>query len=82
VFWTRTSESAKQRLSMSEEEKQAAMEARVAKGDEEQNARIDEALSLVSYEDYMAADMPERTITTEPYYTDVIVTVKKKPEAK
>lgn len=65
VFWTRTSDSAKQLIADSE-------------GKEPKSDIIKETLSHISPEDYMTADLPERTIITESYFTDELVIVSKK----
>ena len=69
VFWTRTSDTAKQRINSSERKEPKSESAK-------------EALSLISLEDYMTADMPERTISTDSYFSDTLVIVSKKTEAE
>jgi ABC-type amino acid transport substrate-binding protein len=65
VFWTRTSSFAKQFISDSE-------------GKEPKSEIIKEALDLIKPEEFMTADIPERTISTDPYFSDELVIVSKK----
>jgi ABC-type amino acid transport substrate-binding protein len=78
VFWMRTSESARQRAEMSDEEAEAEGLSRAAGLGRDQIATIAKAVSLIDNEEYMKADMPERTIITDPYFTDTLVVVEMK----
>jgi len=82
VFWMRTSSSAKQRMGMSEEEKKADREKRNAGMTEEQLALMESAAKLISAEEFLTADLPDGTITTDPYFSDTLVTVHKKPKTE
>ena len=48
---------------------------------EEEQKLFREARVIAALEELMGADMPEGTITTEVYFTDVIVPVMMKKEA-
>ena len=82
VFWMRTSSAAMQRMAMSEEERQAQREKVNAEMTEEQIALIDSAGKLTPREEFLSADMPDGTIITDPYFSDTLVTVHKKPKAE
>jgi ABC-type amino acid transport substrate-binding protein len=82
VFWTRTSTPAKKLLDMDKDE---VKEFRIKNyGDlpEEQIALAESLVETISYETYMTADMPERTIITDPYFSDTLVMVMTKAEAE
>jgi ABC-type amino acid transport substrate-binding protein len=79
VFWTRTNEAASAFAEMSEEERAAEAEKHESEmTDEEIEAHREVGNILSDFDHYNTADMPEGTICTVPYYSDVIVTVIKK----
>lgn len=67
VFWTRTSSFANRISSKSEDEKKAF--------DEERDAKVLQVKEIFSPEMYSTADMPEKTIITDPFFTDTLVIV-------
>lgn len=75
VFWTRTNYSSNKWAEKSEEDR-AALGDKVIKGmSEEEIATLDEFYKLVDFSTYGKMDMPEGTIISEPYYSDVLVAV-------
>ena len=75
VFWTRTSSAAQEVSAMTEEEDKAHREAVNAGMTEEEIKLMNALLDSFDFAVYGAADMPEGTIVTEPYFSDVIVPV-------
>ena len=75
VFWTRTSEASNRRASESEEEHAKKVEGRDKKMSEEELETFNKVKALVRIADYGRADMPEGTIITAPYFSDIIVPV-------
>ena len=75
VFWTRTSSEAQKRADMTEEEREAKKAEVDATMTEEEVALMNEILENIDYSVYAGSDMPEGTIVTEPYFSDVIVPV-------
>ena len=75
VFWTRTSGKANDIADLSEEERAKLEEARIQDLSEEEIEVMEKVQELVSFADYGRADMPEGTIITTPYFSDILVTV-------
>ena len=76
VFWTRTSSRANAYARMSNSEREAEqMRLRAALDDAEREV-IDVVHELAPLESYGTADMPEGTIATVSYYSDVFIPVK------
>ena len=81
VFWTRGASEAEVRSgapSMSKEEFDSFKQEKRANATEEQHAIMVGLNRGTSFEEYWSRDMPEGTITTALYYTDmnVLVTLK------
>jgi hypothetical protein len=75
VFWTRTSEASNRRASESEEEHAKNVEGRDKKMSEEELETFNKVKAMVRMAEYGRADMPEGTIITAPYFSDIIVPV-------
>ena len=75
VFWTRTSSTGLARSEMTEEQRAALDAALEADLTEEENQVLQELLEMIDMAEYASADMPEGTIVTVPYYSDVFVPV-------
>ena len=75
VFWTRTSGSSQELAGMTEEEREAVKAKGEADLTEEEIKLMNEIQEVIDFSAYGAADMPEGTIVTEPYFSDVIVPV-------
>lgn len=75
VFWTRTSSKAQEGAAMTEAELEAVKAGVQASMTEEEIALMDEVNERIDFKSYGAADMPEGTIVTEPYFSDVLVPV-------
>ncbi len=79
VFWTRTNEAASAFAEMSEEERAAEAEKNESEmTDEEIEAHRKIGDLLSDFDHYNTADMPEGTICTVPYYSDILMVVLKK----
>ena len=75
VFWTRTSGKSIERGNDSEEEHNKMLETGIQNSSVEERETMDKVSELISFADYARADMPEGTIITAPYFSDVIVSV-------
>ena len=75
VFWTRTSSASNQWAGMSAEERMAHGDDLVEEMSAEEKTTLAKIFELIDYEAYGKIDMPEGTIITEPYYSDVFVPV-------
>ena len=75
VFWTRTSSASQEASAMTEEERKAHREAVNADMTEEEIKLMYELLDIFDFSVYGGGDMPEGTIVTEPFFSDVIVPV-------
>lgn len=77
VFWTRGASegSLERRKSMTEEEKSADIEQKMAKSTEEQRVVMQSLSKSLDKEKLGHRDMPEGTVCTDPYYTDYQVLV-------
>ena len=81
VFWTRGSSEGMVTdgiPSMSEEELKAYQQEKAAQHSEEENAIMSALRRSFPFEKYALRDMPEGTIATVPYYTDLNVLVVRK----
>ena len=78
VFWTRTNELSMKKSVSSVEEREAYINEKIAKMSEDELKAFNEIRELINFDDYGTADMPEGTICTVPYYSDILVPVKKK----
>ena len=76
VFWTRTSGASQELAGMTEEEREAVKAKGEADLTEEEIALMNEIQEIIDFPSYGAADMPDGTIVTEPYFSDVIVPVE------
>ena len=61
---------------MTEEEREAVKAKGEADLTEEEIKLMNEIQEVIDFSAYGAADMPEGTIVTEPYFSDVIVPVE------
>ena len=77
VFWTRSAPEGglERRKSMTEEEKSADIEQKMAKSTEEQRVVMQSLSKSLDKEKLGHRDMPEGTVCTDPYYTDYQVLV-------
>ena len=75
VFWTRTSSEAQEAVSRTEAERQTRRAELDANMTEEEVALMNELAERIDPAAYSSADMSEGTITTEPYFSDVLVPV-------
>ena len=75
VFWTRTSSASQEASAMTEEERKAHREAVNADMTEEEIKLMYELLDIFDFSVYGGGDMPEGTIVTEPFFSDVLVPV-------
>ncbi len=78
VFWTRTNNVSLMLQEMTEEEKSADLEKRLADFSEEELAASTAIREIISIPEYGSIDMPEGTICTESYYSDIFMPVMKK----
>ncbi len=78
VFWTRTSEKSANFSKKSDEEKVELDERLKSNMTEEEFETILKIRETIPFDEYKSIDMPEGTISTVPYYSDMIVTVHKK----
>ncbi len=75
VFWTRTSGASQELAGMTEEEREAVKAKGEADLTEEEIKLMNEIQEVIDFSAYGAADMPEGTIVTAPYFSDVLVPV-------
>ena len=75
VFWTRTSSNAQGSAASTEEERQAYRTEMDAAMTEEEIKLMNEIHDTIDFSAYGASDMPEGTIVTESYFSDVLVPV-------
>ncbi len=75
VFWTRTNSEAQARAASTEEERQAKRTEMQAGMTEEEIKLMDEIEEHIDFSSYGTVDMPDGTIVTEPYFSDVLVLV-------
>jgi len=75
VFWTRTSSLAQGSAASTAEERQAYRAEMDAAMTEEEIKLMNEIHDTIDFSAYGTSDMPDGTIVTEPYFTDVIVPV-------
>jgi ABC-type amino acid transport substrate-binding protein len=75
VFWTRTSSEAQEWSALTETELEAKKAETSANMTEEEIEVIKEIVQRVDSSVYAASDMPEGTITTVPYFSDILVPV-------
>ena len=75
VFWTRTSSDAQVAAVETEAEHEAKKAEHMAKMTEEEITLMTEVFEYIDFKAYGTADMPEGTIVTEPYFSDVLVMV-------
>ena len=75
VFWTRTSSKVQERAAMTEAEREAVKAGDRASMTEEEIALMNEVSENIDFLAYAGSDMPEGTIVTEPYFSDVLVPV-------
>ena len=75
MFWTRTSGESNTSAILNEEERAKKRETGKQEMSEEERETMKKVSDLIKFSDYGHADMPEGTIITEPYFSDVIVSV-------
>jgi len=75
VFWTRTSGASQELAGMTEEEREAVKAKGEANLTEDEIKLMNEIQEVIDFSAYGASDMPDGTIVTEPYFSDVIVPV-------
>ena len=75
VFWTRTNSESQKLAGMTEAEREAEKAKGEADLTEEEIALMNEIQEIIDFPSYGATDMPEGTIVTEPYFSDVLVPV-------
>ena len=75
VFWTRTSAAAEELANATEEEKRQQKEALQQSMTEEELACMSYIESILDFASYGKLDIPDRTITTQSYYSDLITNV-------
>ena len=82
VFWTRTSAAAEELANATEEEAEQQKEALQQNMTEEELACLSYIDSILDFANYGKLDIPDRTITTQSYYSDLITNVltKKKQQ--
>ena len=76
VFWTRTSSKAQGSASATEAERQAYRAKMDSAMAEEEIKLMNEIRDTIDFKAYAGSDMPEGTIVTTPYFSDVLVRVK------
>jgi len=76
VFWTRTSAAAEELANATEEEKRQQKEALQQSMTEEELACMSYIESILDFASYGKLDIPDRTITTQSYYSDLITNVQ------
>ncbi len=82
VFWTRTNSESNLIAAASEEEGVKRMETRIAELSDEEIKAMEHINEIIDYADFGQADMPEGTIITAPYFSDLIVTVTTRARAE
>lgn len=75
VFWTRTNDLAHRISLMSEEEREDAAQVDFAGMTDEEIETIKQMMEFIDPAAHSMADMPEHTICTLPYYSDILVPV-------
>ena len=75
VFWTRTSSFAQKAVAKTKDEREAGKAERDANMSEEEIKLLREVNESIDFSVFGVADMPEGTIVTEPYFSDVLVPV-------
>ena len=75
VFWTRTSSNAQGSAAATEAEHQTYLSKMYATMTVEEIALINEMNEFIDFKSYGATDMPDGTIVTESYFSDVLVPV-------
>ena len=75
VFWTRTNSASNKHAAIGEEKRAEKWEEHIKDMPEEEIETIEKVRALLDLSDYGRADMPEGTIITEPYFSDVIVPI-------
>ena len=81
VFWTRTNSEAQEATVRTEEERKAKRAELDAAMTGEEVALLNELSERIDPSAYANADMPEGTIITEPYFSDILVPVMLAREA-
>lgn len=80
VFWTRTNNASNELAAASEEERAERREALNQATSGEDRETVEKLRELVNLPDYGRADMPEGTIITAPYFSDIVVPVTTQAE--
>lgn len=75
VFWARTSSEAWKAVTWTEEERKTHRAELDANMTEDEIALMNELAERIDPSVYAAVDMPEHTIVTEPYFSDILVPV-------
>ena len=82
VFWTRTNEMATNLTAMSEEDRSSQLNEYTSEMNDEELASFNEISETIDFEKFANIDMPDDTICTIPYYSDLVVPVKLKQSAR
>ena len=75
VFWTRINSLSNSHAATGEEERAKKWEEHIKDMSGEEIETFNNVKALLDFSDYGRADMPEGTIVTAPYFSDIIVTV-------
>lgn len=78
VFWTRTNQLSSNHQKLSDEERASRLEKLESKMSDEEVEAFNKVKETIDFENYNKIDMPEGTICTVPYYSDVKVEVIRK----
>jgi len=81
VFWTRTNSKTQEWAALTETEQKARKAEHHAGMTQEEIALMEELDESIDFKAYGTTDMPEGTIVTEPYFSDVLVPVMLAREA-
>ena len=75
VFWTRTNHASNEWAEMSAEERATDHQSLAEEMSEEEAATHEQFHQLIDFESYGKMDMPEGTIISDSYYSDVLVPI-------
>ena len=75
VFWTRTNSASNRAAMLTEEEREARRQQIIDQSTEEEREVLLQLKKLMIFNDFGKQDMPEGTIITDAYYSDMLVPV-------
>ena len=75
VFWTRTNSESTKLTMMTEEEREARLQQMLDQSTEEEREVFAQSRGFMSFTDFGKRDMPDGTIITDAYYSDMLVPV-------